>query len=173
MARLNGWIRVIEYFLKYLSIVVDNEQKWAQFYTLSSTNMNNILESDFASVFGPKETFPTFLKAFSDNQISNSDNRTSVAVNINTQLLPIFKDLLDQVKRKISDPTDGWTSLDIELNNDLEKYRRLKNNLRSILVRYEDEDASSPRDLAKDPFLANTGIYLLTSHSRTHSHLQY
>ena len=157
MARLEGWISVITYFIKYLGIVVEQEQKWAQFYTLSATNMNNILESDYMTVFGPKEKFPTFLKAFSDNQQSNSDNKTSLATNIEKQLLPILKELLDQVKRKLTDPTDSWTSLDNELKADMEKYCRLKTNLRSILVRYEDEDASSPRELAKDPFLANTG----------------
>ena len=158
MARLEGWINVINYFVRYLGIIVEQEKKLADFYSLSSTNMNNILESDFMSIFGPKEDFPKFLKAFSDSQTSIADNKISMSINVNTELLPILKEMLEQVKRKLSDPTDSWTSLDTELKADMEKYIRLKNNLRSILVKYEDEDAASPRDLAKDPFLANTGI---------------
>ena len=97
----------------------------------------------------------------SDQQSRRASIRAASASNIEDQLIPILKELLGEIKRKVTDDSK-WGTLDKALHADLETYTRLANNLRHSLMRqqWKGDNSDFPAvgaDCPKDPWVANIG----------------
>jgi hypothetical protein len=98
-----------------------------------------------------------------DQQAKRASIRSNSAMNIEEQLIPILKELLGQIKKKVTEPDEKWVQLDKDLQHDLEAYVKLSNQLRASVAgqnwRAESEVPDVPKDTPKDPWLANLGSY--------------
>lgn len=79
---------------------------------------------------------------------------------IEDQLLPIIKEVLQQIKKRARDEDKEWLLLDQNLTKDHEEYNRLTMQLRKTLVgqQWKEGEKEGP----KDPYVANLGILILS-----------
>ena len=90
---------------------------------------------------------------------------------IESQILPILKSLLVEVRKKAFDADKEWVAVDKDMARDRDIYVKLVSNLRACLMRHQWRgDASSPSDagkeVPKDPWMADQCI---SNSYRSHS----
>lgn len=92
-----------------------------------------------------------------EQQAKRAAIRAGSATNIEEQLVPILKELLGQIKKKINEPDQKWIQLDKDLNNDLELFIKYTTQVRQSLARqqWKGEPMDSvdiPREVPRDPW---------------------
>jgi hypothetical protein len=167
--RLNGWAAITALLIKNLTSVLEQEMKLANCLVKSSEDTSTALKSDLLNSFGESESFRTLLSSITEQQAKQAILISSSANNIEEQLIPILKELLEQIKRRIGDPDNLWTSLDREMKIDIDTFVKLTQDLRSSLMKQQwkgdsMENLDSIKDAPSDPWVVNLGIYQLNKH---------
>jgi hypothetical protein len=167
--RLNGWAAITALLIKNLTSVLEQEMKLANCLVKSSEDTSTALKSDLLNSFGESESFRTLLSSITEQQAKQANLISSSANNIEEQLIPILKELLEQIKRRIGDPDNLWTSLDREMKIDIDTFVKLTQDLRSSLMKQQwkgdsMENLDSIKDAPSDPWVVNLGIYQFNKH---------
>jgi hypothetical protein len=82
-------------------------------------------------------------------------------MNIEEQLIPILKELLEQIKKKVTEPEQKWVQLDRDLKHDLDLYVKLSTHVKAALFRQNWKDGEVfeiPKDTPRDPWLAHVAL---------------
>eukprot|EP00842_Homolaphlyctis_polyrhiza_P004540 jgi/Hompol1/5087/HPOL_004149-RA len=156
---MGGWQRIVAKLVRFFEIVSEAERRAADACTRCSKEL--VLDrADSQDTFFPEESFQVLLADIVAAQSKIARDRLNTAERIDTQLLPILRELHAEVKKKSTDADKEWTLLDRDLRSDLETYVRLSNNVRHSLVRQQWKgDASSlpdmTKDVPRDPYIAD------------------
>jgi hypothetical protein len=113
--------------------------------------------------FGAEETFNQFLSNISEKQDKRSELSSLTAMNIEEQLIPILQELYGQIKKKISDPENLWTTLDRELLKDTATFQKLSTDLRGSIMKHQwkgdsMENMEIVKDAPRDPWITNLAL---------------
>jgi hypothetical protein len=120
------------------------------------------LSSDNLTLFGQEESVRSLLNDMTEQQTKRASIRSNSASNIEEQLIPILKELLTQIKKKVTEPEQKWAQLDKDLKNDLDLFVKLSTHVKASLARQNwkggVELIEIAKDTPKDPWLANISL---------------
>ncbi|KAH6591311.1 hypothetical protein BASA50_004498 [Batrachochytrium salamandrivorans] len=167
LRRMNGWARIVYKLIRYLEIVAEQEQKLSESMAKCSHELSFTgNDRDGLNIFDRDESFQMILKDMADMQTKVSREHSRAVELVQTQLLPILKELLAEIRKKIADADKDWGVLDKEMKHDLDLFVKLSAYLRASLMRIQwkgdDESGGSvgdmPKDVPKDPWLADRAL---------------
>ncbi|OAJ43858.1 hypothetical protein BDEG_27171 [Batrachochytrium dendrobatidis JEL423] len=159
---MNGWSKIVYKLIRYLEVVAEQERRLSESVSKCSKELSvTQLDKDMLGLFDPTESFQTLLKDMTESQSKISKEHTRGAELVETELLPILKELLAEIRKKIADADKDWGLLDKEMKYDLDTFVKLSANVRASLMRLQwkgNEEGSMgdvPKDVPRDPWLAD------------------
>ncbi|KAJ8323438.1 hypothetical protein O5D80_007755 [Batrachochytrium dendrobatidis] len=162
LKRMNGWSKIVYKLIRYLEVVAEQERRLSESVSKCSKELSvTQLDKDMLGLFDPTESFQTLLKDMTESQSKISKEHTRGAELVETELLPILKELLAEIRKKIADADKDWGLLDKEMKYDLDTFVKLSANVRASLMRLQwkgNEEGSMgdvPKDVPRDPWLAD------------------